>query len=70
MFLKHLNGNKKKKKKKKKYVEDIEISKLDRVGKSCKVLKIRLMHKLAICHMHFISQIYVKVYVYIYLFFF
>ena len=57
MFSKHLNGNKKKVKEKEKYLEDNKISKLDMGGESIKVLRLRLMSKLAMYHIHFISQI-------------
>ena len=44
-------------KSKKKYLEDNEISKLNLGGESCTVLRLRLMRKLAMCHMNFMSQI-------------
>ena len=57
MFSKHLIGNKKKVKGKEKYVEENMISKLDKGGENCQVLKLRLMSKLAMRYIHFISQI-------------
>ena len=35
-------------------------SKLNTSGESCAVLRLRLMPKLALCHMHFMSLIYIS----------
>ena len=57
MFKKTKMAKKKMEKSRKKYLEDNEISKLNFGGESCTVLRPRLMRKLAMCHMNFMSQI-------------